>query len=105
MDVSPDQAVDVENLLVRVLDKLAALHTPSVDENFVDVLEQYDMTQVKNGINVPFLPLNPGNKKFLAIPGMKDAGRGEFDTAVTKYEKTFDEHTHKAIGLIDRLFM
>ena len=63
------------------------------------------MTQVKNGINVPFLPLNPGNKKFLAIPGMRNATKGEDSTAVVKYQETFEDSTNKAIGLMDRLFL
>ena len=72
---------------------------------YVDVFEQYDMTQVKNGINVPFIPLRPGNKKFLVVPGMEQATRGVADTEVQRYTQTFEAQTSKATSMINRLFL
>jgi len=72
---------------------------------YVDVYEQYDMSQVKNGINVPFLPLRPGNKKFLMIPGMENEALGLEDSEVDKYTQTFVAQTSKVSSLMDKLFL
>jgi len=72
---------------------------------YVDVYEQYDMTQARNGINVPFLPLRPGNKKFLMIQGMENETLGLNDTEVDKYTQAFAAQTTKVSSLMDKLFM
>jgi hypothetical protein len=71
---------------------------------YIDVAEQYDFSQVKNRINVPYKPLRRGNRKHLVVPGMEGKTQGVGDSTSQLYMHSFDAQVDRVGGLMDKLF-
>ena len=70
----------------------------------VDKAEQYDMSDPKNRINVPYTPLRPGNASFVRKMGMNNLTRGTEDGDVDNYCHTFEHQAEKVNELMLKLF-
>ena len=67
-------------------------------------MAQYDFSQAKNRINVPYKPLRRSNRKYLVIPDMEGQTQGTTDDKTELYMHSYDSQVSRVSGMMSKLF-